>query len=365
MTAIPDKRQAAEGGVRSLRYSELSHASKGGFAPVPGYLDTAAVGLPPQASLSALRKRITEWEEGVCEPQSFDPDVRRARAAFAEIAGVGEASVGIVSQVSVVAGMVASSLPDGATVVCAEEDFTSVLFPFLADNRLDVITVPLARLLEVVDSDVDLVALSAVQSSSGVVADLDRLEELSTRHRFRTFVDVTQAAGWLPLEASRFDVTACHGYKWLCSPRGAAFLTVGRSALDWLEPMNAGWYAGSEPWSSIYGPPLRLAENARRFDVSPAWFSYVAAAPGLELLADYGVNSLGEHSVGLANYFRQMVGLPESNSAIVSLESEKAQDLADAGIVVSARAGRMRLSFFIYNDSDDAENAARIVGSVS
>ena len=34
---------------------------------------------------------------------------------------------------------------------------------------------------------------------------------------------------------------------------------------------TAGWYAGQHPWESIYGTPLRLAEDARRFDVSPAW----------------------------------------------------------------------------------------------
>jgi hypothetical protein len=39
--------------------------------------------------------------------------------------------------------------------------------------------------------------------------------------------------------------------------------------IDGLTPHYAGWYAGDDPWSSVYGGPLRLASDARRFDVSP------------------------------------------------------------------------------------------------
>jgi len=335
------------------------------FERVPGYLDTAAVGLPPRVSMRAFRERLNEWEEGRCHPQSFDPDVARARAAYAVIAGTDVSLVGSVSQVSVVTGLVAASLPEGARVLCAEEDFTSVLFPFLVDDRLEVQTVPVADLFDRLDSGFDLVAVSAVQSSSGVVTDLDRLAAVAGEGGVRTFVDVTQAAGWLPIDAGRFEVTACHAYKWLCAPRGAAFLTVSPEAMEWLHAPNAGWYAGEDPWGSIYGRPLRLAADARRFDTSPAWFSYAAAAPGLELLAGLDIAEVNQHSVGLANTFRELVGLQPSDSAIVSLSTPAGPDLAAGGIAASARAGRARLSFYLYNTIEDAERAASIVGRVS
>jgi selenocysteine lyase/cysteine desulfurase len=187
------------------------------------------------------------------------------------------------------------------------------------------------------------------------------LEVVAARHQARTLVDTTQAAGWLSIDASRFDVTACHGYKWLCSPRGAGFLTVSEDALEWLRPVNAGWYAGEEPWASIYGPPLRLARTARRFDTSPAWFSYAGAAPALELLAGLGPDLVGEYSVGLANRFRNAVGLGPSNSAIVSIDTDVGPDLAAAGLAVAHRADRVRLSFYLYNSTEDADRAAMIV----
>jgi len=48
-----------------------------------------------------------------------------------------------------------------------------------------------------------------------------------------------------------------------------------------LGPLPA---AGDDPWSSIYGGPLRLASDARRFDVSPAGHAW-RASQHRELLA--------------------------------------------------------------------------------
>ncbi len=250
-----------------------------GFSPAPGYLDTASVGRPPLVAVEALRRRVDNWELGLDRPQSFDSDVERSRVAYARIVNTEPSSVGVMSQVSVVSGIVAGSLADGAVVLCAEEDFTSVLFPFLVDERLQVRPVPLDALLDSIDGSVDLVAVSAVQSADGRVLDLDRLSERACREGVRTYVDLTQGAGWLPVRADQFDVTACHTYKWLCSPRGAGFLTVGREASDWLSPRFANWFGGEDPWTSIYRPPLRLASDARRFNASPAWFSYAARPP--------------------------------------------------------------------------------------
>ena len=94
-------------------------------------------------------------------------------------------------------------------------------------------------------------------------------------------VDATQAAGWLPLEADRFDFLVAAGYKWLISPRGTAWMTVAPERLDAIVPSQAGWYAGEDVYEAYIGPPLRLAHDARRLDTSPAWFSWVGALPAL------------------------------------------------------------------------------------
>ena len=119
------------------------------------------------------------------------------------------------------------------------------------------------------------------------------------------------------------------------SPRGTAFMSVRRERLAAIEPSAAGWFAGEDVHASYYGGPLRLASNARRLDTSPAWFSWVAAAPALDLVERIGVERIHEHDVGLANRFRAGLGLPPGDSAIVTAEAAGAERLAGAGIVAA------------------------------
>ena len=173
----------------------------------------------------------------------------------------------------------------------------------------------------------------------------------------RTLVDVTQACGWLPFDAGRFDYVPCAAYKWLLSARGTAFMAVRPERLEALRPHAAGWYAGADPWSSIYGGPLRLAEDARRLDVSPAWFSWVGTVPSLRLLEDVGIGAetptawaspTGPRGAGAA-----AVGL-----AILRIEAEHAPAaLEAAGLRAASRAGAVRLSFHLHNTVGDADAA--------
>ena len=105
-------------------------------------------------------------------------------------------------------------------------EFTSLLFPLLVQQRLEVRIVPLGELVDVIAGGVDAVAFSAVQMSSGEVADLDAIEAAAAGVGAITLCDATQAVGWLPIQADRFDAVVCAAYKWLMSPRGTAFLTV-------------------------------------------------------------------------------------------------------------------------------------------
>ncbi|MGY2067392.1 aminotransferase class V-fold PLP-dependent enzyme [Blastococcus sp. SYSU DS0619] len=332
------------------------------FDVAGSYLDTASLGLPPHRSLTALHAALDQWAAGRSRAPDFDRDVDAARVAYAALVGVPPGSVAVGSQVSVFAGLVAASLPAGSEVLVAENDFTSVVFPFLAqaDRGVRVLAVPLERLTEAVTTRTTLVAVSAVQSADGRVLDLDRLAAAAAAAGARVLLDTTQATGWLPVDVGRFDYTVGGGYKWLLAPRGTCFFTVRPDRLDTLIPHTAGWYAGADPWTSIYGAPLRLAGDARRFDVSPAWHSWVGQARSLELLAEIGREALQEHATGLAGRFRAALGLPPGDSAIVSLAVDGAAAglLQAADVRASVRAGRLRLAFHLYNTDRDVDRVA-------
>lgn len=330
------------------------------FRPEPGWLNTASYGLPPTTAWEALQQALADWRGGRVSWEPWGEATVRARESFARLVGASPSDVSTGAQVSQMIAPVAASIPDGSTVLAPDEEFTSNLFPWLiqGDRGVRVRTVPAAQLADAVSSDVDVVAFSLVQSATGAVADADAIVAAARAVGALTVVDATQACGWLPVRADRYDVLVCGAYKWLMSPRGTGFLVTTPEVRSLLVPSQAGWWAGEDPHTSYYGPPLRLASDARRLDISPAWFDWVGTAPALELVEEVGVEAINAHDVALANRFRAGMGLPSGNSAIVSLDVPGAEEkLAAAGVRTAVRGGRLRASFHLYTTEADVDMA--------
>lgn len=312
--------------------------------------------------MEAFATALDQWRHGRTHWDVWDRATGASRAAWASLHGAAASDVAVAGQVSAFTGLVALSLERGARVVAAERDFTSVIWPFLvADARVDL--VPLEDVAEAIDGSTAVVAVSAVQSIDGRVADLDAIVASAAHHGALTCVDATQASGWLPLEAGRFDFLMASAYKWLLSPRGTSFMAVRPEAAERLKPHMAGWYAGDDPFDTNYDAPLRLADDASRFDLSPAWMSWVGAAPAIELLGAVGIEAIHEHDVGLANRFRAGLGMEPSNSAIVALPDDPAvvAALRAADVSVTVREGFIRLSFHLYTTERDVDRALEVL----
>ncbi|MFF5172991.1 aminotransferase class V-fold PLP-dependent enzyme [Micromonospora sp. NPDC000089] len=338
---------------------ELEQAQKL-WQPEPGWLNTATYGLPPDPAWTALQEALAGWRAGRMSWEGWSESTTRARVAFAGLVGVAPSDVAAGATTSQLLAPVAAALPPGATVVVPEVEFTSNLFPWLVQQErgVRVRTVPLAGLVDAIDAGTDLVAFSLVQSADGALAPYDKVVAAARAHGALVVVDATQACGWLPFDASLADAVVVSAYKWLMCPRGTAFAYLAPELRSRMRPDAANWYAGADPHASYYGPPLRLADDARRFDISPAWFSYVGAAPALELLAEIGPAAVYAHDVALANRFLAGLGRPPGESAIVSVDVPDAQEkLARAGVRAAVRAGRVRASFHLYTTQADVDLA--------
>jgi selenocysteine lyase/cysteine desulfurase len=333
------------------------------WEPAGVYCNTASFGLPPRPAWDALQAALEEWRGGRTSWEHWGQATDDSRASFARLVGVDVDRVAVGATVSEMIGSLVTALPSGARVVVPEIEFTSTLFPLLVQERLDVRTVALANLVDAIADGVDAVAFSAVQMSTGEVADLDGIEAAAAAAGAITICDATQAIGWLPLDANRFDAVTCTAYKWLTSPRGSAFVAISERLLERVIPHSAGWYAGEDVHSSYFGPPLRLARSARRLDLSPAWFSWVGTAPALELIEQIGVQAIHDHDLGLANRFRAGVGLEPGNSAIVCADLPGAAErLERAGIMAAVRGGLLRTSWHVYNDERDVDRVLEVAG---
>ncbi|GAB2958041.1 aminotransferase class V-fold PLP-dependent enzyme [Amycolatopsis acidiphila] len=325
-----------------------------------GYLNTPAIGVPPVQAADEVAATVGRWGRAEVLPSDFEEAVTVSRQGFADLIGVPADRVAIGAAVSQLLGAVAAGLPEGAKVLVAAGEFTSVTFPFAARPGVTVTEVPPAELPDAVAGH-DLVAVSVVQSADGAVLDLDALRAASEAANVPVVLDATQAAGWLPLRLDWADWVVAAGYKWLLAPRGTAWLAVHPRALERGVPVGAGWYAGEDPWQSLYGLPLRLAAGTRRYDLSPVWFAQVGAAAVLPYLASLDLSAVQAHCVKLAGALRAGLGLPEGNSAIVSFDAD-ADRLRQAGVVASARAGKARVGFHLYNTEADVERVLHAVG---
>ncbi|WP_313405170.1 aminotransferase class V-fold PLP-dependent enzyme [Aeromicrobium sp.] len=327
------------------------------FIGPEGYLNSATYGLPPKVTLNALEALHRAWAEGSVSGPDFDAAVATARAGFAALAGVSIETVTMGGSVAAVLGPVAAAVPDGSRVLVARGEFTSVSFPFAAqhDRGVTVTEVPLADIPEAAP-DHDVVAVSTVQSADGARVDLSGLRAQTEGTDTTVILDATQQLGWLRLDLGWADVVAGSNYKWLLGPRGVAWAAYSDRLAERLVPHHANWYAGESPWDSIYGLPLRLARNARRFDTSPAWFAVAGAAASLAWLTTVDHRAVTDHCLALARTTRQALDLPPQESAIVSIPREHAAArLQEAGLRAAVRQGAARVSFHLYNTEDDVD----------
>ncbi|WP_299536565.1 aminotransferase class V-fold PLP-dependent enzyme [uncultured Streptomyces sp.] len=352
-----------------MEISTLSKLAAAEFGPKTTYLNTASCGLLPRRTVEAVKDLVDENFDGTRTGAGSYETVDVVRAAFGRIVGVGADRVATGGSVALHVGLIAASLEPGSEVLLPEGDFSSLVTPFAHRADLRTRYVPLADLADAVRPGTALVAFSVVQSADGRVADAAGVREAAATHGARTLVDATQAAGWLPFDAGAYDYTVTGGFKFLVCPRGTSFLTVAGEAQPTLPAIFPGWVAGADRDGGTYGPVTPLSASARAYDEAPAFLAYHGAERSLALIEEAGTDALHAHATGLAAQLREgLAGLGHETvpgeSAIVAVPGlgDRARELERAAIVVSARAGNLRLAFHLYNTQADVDRVLDVLG---
>ena len=350
------------------------------------YLNHAGVGPLSQRAatrMAMMAETVSRSGDRLWPDRMEEAD--RVRGLAARLLGAREShEVAFVENTSTALSLVAEGLDwqPGDNVVGAALEFPSNVYPWMGlasrgveyrqveerDGRIDPGEI-LARL----DSRTRMLALSWVQYASGFRSDLARLGRACRERGILFVVDVIQGLGALPLdvEADFVDVAAASAHKWLLGPEGIALLYVSDRVVERLRPARSGWRSMRDPfqWTAY---DLTWNQGARRFESGTLnAYGIVALGGSLEVLLKVGAEEIEPRVLALADLAaRGLEGLGFSvvssrrrgeTSGIVTAvpPGRNAQDLIkpldQRGIVVAARAGRLRIAPHFYNTADEIE----------
>ena len=277
---------------------------------------------------------------------------------------------------------------NGDNVVVADVEFPSDILAWTKLKSLGV-EVRIVRnnqwviseqeILAQIDERTRVVAISQVSMFTGQHMDVTVLSEGIRDAGAIFLLDVTHAAGVVPVNAGQADVVVSSCYKWLLGVHGTAVFYWNRERLPDFPPPFIGWasVASGGGWESPTDFTLR--DNADRFlAANPSYISIYLLNNALEYLLTLGEEAIQAHSLALGNVIHEglatlgleMMTPKESHRRagntcfMIENVNELRSALDENGVLVwgaYGRFGRVRVSAHVHNDSDDV---SRLLDSV-
>jgi len=349
------------------------------------YFDHAAVSPLP----APTRAVLTAWaddasQHGDVSWPTWARQVEGLRQQAAQLIGAATAEIALIHNTTEGINFVAEGFPwqPGDNVVFPADEFPTNQYPWmaLAQRGVEVRRLPakeggvsLDQIAAACDRRTRIVSVSWVSYSNGWRHDLDKLVELVHGRGALLFLDAIQGLGVFPLDVRRtpVDFLAADGHKWLLGPEGAGLFFLRREHLDLLRPVGIGWNSIAHAYDFNH-IELVLKDSAARYEGgSQNMVGLLALQASLSLLGQYGPAALGKRiievtdwacerllKIGAVLHTQRSEG---HQSGIVSFSLPDRDPLAlrqhclTQGVVLSCRAGRLRLSAHAYNHEGDVE----------
>jgi selenocysteine lyase/cysteine desulfurase len=235
--------------------------------------------------------------------------------------------------------------------------------------------IPGARYEEAIDRQTLIVPLTHVCFKNGFRSEVDAITQIAHGCGAFVMLDDYQDCGTRPVNVKAMDLDfyLAGTLKYLLGPPGLAFLYVRKELISTLAPSVTGWFAQTNPFT--YNPQhFELSPTARRFESgTPSIPNVYGAVPGFQLLQKIGMDEVARHISSLTQQLLRsasemgIVAKTPADSAgpLVVLQSRDStllvQKLAENGIVSSNRYDGLRISFHVYNTTDDVDAVTEIL----
>jgi selenocysteine lyase/cysteine desulfurase len=355
------------------------------------YLNSASYSPLPLRTLEAGRAAV--GRKG--RPWTLDADFargqhERARTAAARLINADPADVALIPSISYGVATAAKlvTIARGSRVLVLENDHSSPVLEWHHRAEAQGFAVETVRqpddgdwtaaVLAVIERSgappVGLASISSVHWSDGGLIDLEPVTAALRRHGALFLIDATQSAGVLPMDVKSLDpdFVLFPTYKWLVGPYGRAFLYVAKRHQDGIPlEQTAGARRNVRAENEVYFTDLAYVGDARRFDMGERdhFISLEMAAIGMEMVAEWGAPAITERLAMLTD------GIADSVRSLGARVLERRlraphilclgfkdgmpkgliEGLAEDGVYVAARLGRLRVSPHVFNDKADIE----------
>ncbi len=349
------------------------------------YLDHAAVApLSGPAQMALANWASDASQNGSAHYPDWSRRVEHLRTLAAELLGAIPEEIAFVGNTTAGINLVAEGFPwqKGDNVVIRADEYPTNQYPWLhlADHGVETRRISaekgvldIDQLLAACDCRTRIVSVSWVAFASGWRHDLDQLADQVHKRGAKLFLDAIQGLGVFPLDVRRtpVDFLAADGHKWLLGPEGAGIFFARREHLDLLRPVGVGWNSvrNEMDFSHI---ELVFKDTAARYEGgSQNVAGLLALEASLELLRRFGQDAISRRVWEITDLACQRLAelgaillsdrSPAHRSGIVSFEipgrdpHELRQRCFERKVLLSCRAGRLRISPHAYNNAEDIE----------
>ena len=357
------------------RWAYFDHAA---VAPISG---------PAQAAMAQWTQRAAA--DGDTWGPTWTRQLEETRAAAARLIGAEPDEIALVPNTTAGISLVAEGYPwqPGDNVVTLANEFPTNQYPWLnlAERGVEVRRVDapagrvdLERIEDVCDRNTRILAISWVGFTSGWRTDVDALVELAHRHGALLMLDAIQGLGVFPLDVKKtpVDFLAADGHKWLLGPEGAGVVYVRIEHLERLRPLGVGWNSvvHSHDYDHI---ELKLKPTAARYEGGTYnTAGFIGLGASFQLLLDFGVERMAARLLEITD--RACERLADAGATIHSTRTptEEGWDprsgivsfdvagsdlrrlrkqLRERDVVLSYRAGLLRISPHVYTNEEDLD----------
>ena len=334
------------------------------------YANTAGTGL--------LSKPLQDWranhdlfylEKGSFFRADYLDFLKDTKNTVARFFNANYDTVSLIPSFSAGINILLEGLQKSEKVLVLQDDYPSLVWPFV-NRGFKVTTIEISLDLEeqiyktVKKNDISVLAISLVQYISGIKINIDFLKRLkSSFPDLLIIADGTQFCGTQPFSFanSGIDVLGASAYKWLLGGYGCGFMLTSKKMASRCKINFAGFHASSYVMD-INNTSLASQLETGHLDT----LNFGSMRFSMQQLEKIGLPEIANHLSTLSNKMKnglQELGLVDSrilnrdHSTIFNFKGDMAllKKLETANIICSQRGSGLRMSFHIYNTTEEIE----------